>query len=474
MKRLSGWDLLLLSSETPNVHQHTLKVAIVDTAGFEGDATFDAFREVFRTRLHLLEPLRFELMQTPWRLHRPIWHEDAELDLDHHLQRVQVPPPGDRHQLDAVIGALAGEPLDRRRPLWQFYYAEGLADQRVAVIGKVHHVLADGVASANLMARVMTGFDSEPVESRANAPSPPPTPAEVVQFAVRDHVARLRALPSAMRAAMVGAYRLQRRARQRDRHPELAAKFKPPPTFFNHKLSASRVFASAAVPLRDVEALSKTVHITINDLVLTTAAGALRSVLLEHGETADQPLIASVPTATDTSPDRISGNALATMLVSLPVQAIDPMERLRLIRTSTRIAKEDHQLLGPTLVGQWLEFVPPTITRAVFGWMSRREAPNQLFNLIVSNVRGPRERVTTAGAVVTDFYSVGPLAAGAALNVTVWSYVDQLSIAVLGDADFIRDAHELTDAFQSAFTELQKAASRHGCLGTPQASRVDP
>jgi len=462
VKRLSGWDLLLLSSETPNVHQHTLKVAIVDTTGFEGEATFDAFCDVFRTSLNVLEPLHYQLVKTPWRLHRPIWREDAELDLDYHLQRVHVPAPGGRHQLDAVIGAIAGTPLDRSRPLWQFYYAEGLADQRVAVIGKVHHVLADGVASANLMARAVKGFDIESEESPTSPTSAPPTSVEVVRFAVRDHFARLRAVPSAVRAGLIGAYRLQSRARQRDRHPQLAGKFKPPPTFFNQKISATRVFASAAVPLGEVVTLSKRLDVTINDLVLTTTAGALRCVLLDHGEPADQPLIASVPTATDTSPDRISGNALATMLVSLPVQARDPMERLRLIRTSTHIAKEDHQLLGPTLVGQWLEFVPPAITRATFRWMSRRDAPNQLFNLIVSNVPGPRERVRTAGAVVTEFYSVGPLAAGAALNLTVWSYVDQLSVAVLADENIFRDAHELTDAFGGAFTELLNAAGDHG------------
>lgn len=465
MKRLSGWDLLLLSSETPSVHQHTLKVAIVDTTGFEGEATFDAFCDVFRTSLDVLEPLHYQLVKTPWRLHRPIWREDAELDLDYHLQPVQVPAPGGRYELDAVIGTIAGTPLDRSRPLWQFFYAEGLADQRVAVIGKVHHVLADGVASANLMARAMQGFDTESEPSRTSPTSAPPTSVEVVRFAVRDHFARLRALPAAVRAGLIGAYRLQSRVRQRDRHPELAAKFKPPPTFFNQKISAARVFASAGVPLDEVVTLSKRLDVTINDLVLTATAGALRRVLLDHGEPTDRPLIASVPTATDTSPDRISGNALATMLVSLPVQAEDAMERLRLIRTSTFIAKEDHQLLGPTLVGQWLEFVPPAVTRATFRWMSGRDAPNQLFNLIVSNVPGPRERVSTAGAVVTEFYSVGPLAAGAGLNMTVWSYADQLSVAALADKNIFRDAHELTEAFVSAFTELLEAAgSTNGSL----------
>ncbi|MBX9979443.1 MAG: wax ester/triacylglycerol synthase family O-acyltransferase, partial [Mycobacterium gordonae] len=126
MKRLSGWDVFMLASETPNVHQHTLKVAVVDTSGFEGVASFERFREVFRARLPVLEPMHYQLVRTPWHLHRPVWYEDAELDLDYHLQRVEVPAPGGRRELDAVIGRIASTPLDRSRPLWQFYFAEGL------------------------------------------------------------------------------------------------------------------------------------------------------------------------------------------------------------------------------------------------------------------------------------------------------------------------------------------------------------
>lgn len=447
----------MLASETPNVHQHTLKVAVVDTSAFEGTPSFEAFREVFRSRLPVLEPLRYQLASVPWRLHRPIWRENAELDLDYHLKRVQVPAPGGRRQLDAVIGDIASTAVDRRRPLWQFYYAEGLADDQIAVIGKVHHVLADGVASANLMARTVDWPDDAPPQQHTET-TRPPTTREVVTFAARDHVTRMRNLPSAVRAGVGGAYRLQRRIRQRRRHPQLAAQFNPPPTFFNHKVAPGRMFASAALPFGDVKAISKKLDATVNDVVLATAAGALRRLLLLYGDHTDQPLIASVPASTDTSPDRIAGNALATMLVSLPVQIADPVQRLDLIRTSTRIAKEDHELLGPTLVGQWLEFIPHAMTRLVFGLMSRREAPNRLFNLIVSNVPGPRKQGSVAGAVVTEFYSVGPIAAGAPLNITVWSYVDQLSIAVLTDDATLRDPHDLTDAFAAAFAEMREAA----------------
>jgi diacylglycerol O-acyltransferase / wax synthase len=467
VKRLSGWDVLLLSSEAPNVHQHTLKVAVVDTAEFDGEPTFEAFREVFRSRLPVLDPLRFLLVRIPWRLHRPIWRENADVNLDYHLQRVHVPAPGGRRELDDVIGAIAGTALDRRYPLWQLYFADGLADGRIAVIGKVHHVLADGVASANLMARAMEWPDSRPHEREPLASDPAPTTAELLKFATRDHVMRIRALPSAIRSGVAGAYRIQRRARRRRQHPELASRFDPPPTFLNHKLSAGRTFASATLPLADIKAISKKLDVTINDVVLTIAAGGLRRLLLKYGERAERPLIASIPTATDTSPDRISGNALATMLVSLPVQIDDPMQRLQLIRTSTDIAKEDHELLGPTVVSQWLEFVPPAIMRTVFRWTSRREAPNQLFNVIVSNVPGPRERGRIAGAVVAEIYSVGPLAAGSALNVTVWSYVDQLNVAVLSDDSTLGDTHDVTDALLAAFAELREAVGLTGHVSDP-------
>ena len=113
------------------------------------------FRRTIARRLHLLDPLRYRLVDIPWKLHHPMWLEDCAVDLDYHLRRVRVPSPGGRRELDQVIGEIASTPLDRGRPLWEFHFAEGMADDRFALIGKVHHTLADGVASANLLARLM-------------------------------------------------------------------------------------------------------------------------------------------------------------------------------------------------------------------------------------------------------------------------------------------------------------------------------
>ena len=100
MKRLNGMDAMLLYSETPNLHTHTVKVAVIDATDFDGDFTFDVFRQTVRRRLHLLDPLRYRLVDIPWNLHHPMWMEDCPVDLDYHLRRVQVPAPGGRRELD--------------------------------------------------------------------------------------------------------------------------------------------------------------------------------------------------------------------------------------------------------------------------------------------------------------------------------------------------------------------------------------
>src|SRR4051812_16448479 len=120
---------------------HTLKIGVVDVSGLAEDFSFEFFKRVAGERLQALKPLRYQLVDIPLRLHHPMWVENPSIDLDYHVRRVMVPAPGGRRELDQVIGEIAGTPLDRTRPLWEMYVAEGLADGRCAIIHKVHHVL---------------------------------------------------------------------------------------------------------------------------------------------------------------------------------------------------------------------------------------------------------------------------------------------------------------------------------------------
>ena len=449
-------DAMLLYSEAPNLHTHTLKVTVIDPADFDGEFGFDVFRRHVRRRLHLLEPLRYQLVDIPWQLHHPMWQENCEVDLDYHLRRVRVPAPGGRRELDGVIGELASTPLDRSRPLWEFHFAEGLSGGRFALIGKVHHALADGVASVNLLARAMDLKDATTDEREAEA-SVTPSTGDLLRAAARDHTRQIAELPALIRDAAVGLTRVRRRTRERGAHPDLATAFDAPPTFLNHVVSPQRRFASATLPLADFKATAKALGITMNDLVLSTAAGGLRKLLLAYDGAADRPIIASVPTATDKS-DRVTGNEISGLSVSLPVHIADPTERARLVALATRIAKEDHEILGPRLYGRMMAYLPTAVAPTAFRWLARREAPNKMMNVAVSSVAGPRERGHFGGAAVSEIYSTGVLSPGAPVNITVWSYVDQLGIAVLTDDQTFNDPHEATDALIEAFTELRSAA----------------
>ena len=477
MKRVNGWDALMLYSETPNVHQHTLKVAVIDISQFTGKPTVEVLRETLHRRLHLLEPLRYQLIDVPLHLHRPMWRERAEVDLDYHVRPIQVPAPGGRRELDRLTGDIASTPLSRSRPLWEMYFVEGLAGPRVAVIAKIHHALADGVASANLMARALDWPQSSADERDQCGTDPEPSTAQLLAAAGRDHLRQLAMLPAAVRQSATGIARLRRRARERGRHPQLARAFHPPPTFINHKLSPRRTFATATLSLSDVKETAKHLGITINDVVLATAAGALRELLLRYDGRAEQPIIASVPVSIDTSPERISGNALSTMLVSLPVQVDDALERIRLTCVGTRIAKENHEMLGRKTIASWVDYVPAAAMIAAFRWASHYQQQNKVLNLTISNVPGPRQRGRIAGAVVGEIYSVGPVAAASGLNITVCSYVDQLNISVLADDRTLTEPHQATDAMIRSFAEIRGAASFGEQLSQvstamPQASAV--
>jgi hypothetical protein len=146
------------------------------------------------------------------------------------------------------------------------------------------------------------------------------------------------------------------------------------------------------------------------------------------------------------------------MAVSLPTHIDDPLQRVRLTSTSTAIAKENNELFGPELYGRLISYLPGAAAPSAFRWLARQDMRNRLFNIPVSNVAGPRERGRFAGAPVSEIYSAGPLITACGINITVWSYVDQLNISVIADDRTLDDTHELTDAMVGAFREICSAA----------------
>ncbi len=447
----------MLYSETQEIHMHTLKIGVIDVSGV-GGYDFDVFRRVAYPRLYALAPLRYQLVDIPLKLHHPMWVQNSDIDLDYHLRRVTVPTPGGRRELDELIGTIASTPLDRSHPLWEMYVVDGLAENRIAIVHKVHHVLADGVASANQMAKAMQSeVPSAPLASMP-AQDQSWTRASLLKAAGRDHVGLVRKMPRLVGETAGGVSRVRRRSKERGHHPDLARNFSPPDCFINHVVSPGRRFATAPLALSDVKQTSRHLGVTLNDIVLATAAGALRRLLLRYDGRADSPLIAGVPISYNTSPERLVGNEFTYMTPSLPVHIEDPIERVKLTALATKIAKENHQLLGPTVLPAWMSYLPTALAPGLFRAQARRVESASVMNLTISNVPGPRTRGDIEGGIVTEIYSVGPIVAGSGMNITVWSYVDQLAVSVLTDDRTLGDPHEATDAMIDAFIEIRRAA----------------
>jgi diacylglycerol O-acyltransferase len=384
-----------------------------------------------------------------------MWRENCEVDLDYHVRTYQVDSPGRRRQLDDAVGRIATTPLDRSKPLWEMYLIEGLANGRIAVLGKIHHALADGVASANLLARGMD-LQSAPADRDSYAMDPAPGRGELVRTAFADHLRQIRRLPGVMRYTAQGIGRVRKSSKKLS--PELTRPFTPPPSFMNHRVDAQRKFATMTLALADVKQTAKQLGVTINDMVLAISAGALRRLSLKYDGRADHPLLASVPVSFDFSPERISGNYFTGVMMVVPIQLDDPLERVQAVHDAAVDAKETHHLLGPELVSRWAAYFPPAPAERLFRWLADKDGQNKVLNIPISNVPGPREPGRVGGALVTEIYSVGPLTTGSGLNITVWSYVDQLNISVLSDGATLLDPHELTDAMIAAFIEIRRAA----------------
>lgn len=236
MKRLTGWDAVLLYSEAPNVHMHTIKVAVIELDPESRGFTIDAFRQVIAGRMDKLVPLGYQLIDVPYKFHHPMWRENCEVDFTYHIRPWQLPAPGGRRELDEAVGQIASTPLDRAHPLWEMYFVEGLANGRIAVVLKIHHALADGVASANLMAH---GMDLMPTPQLSSyTPDPAPTKRELINTAFVDHMRHIKRIPATVRYTAQGIRRVRRSSRKLS--PELTMPFTPPPTFMNHMLTPER------------------------------------------------------------------------------------------------------------------------------------------------------------------------------------------------------------------------------------------
>ena len=469
MQRLTGLDAGYLYMETPTLHMHTLKIAVLDPSTVPGGYTFAKVKEELGRRLHLLPPFRRRLLDVPFGLHHPLWIEDPDFDLDWHVRRVAVPSPGSQRELCELIGDIASHQLDRRRPLWEIWVVEGLEGGRIGFVTKMHHSMADGVAAAAMMANVLE-TEPDPIEPRAPdrpwTPDVVPSRTQLVLRALIDLFVTIRGLPALLGRTAAG---MRRVAQVRKANPTVpsATPLNTPRTRFNGALTPHRVFATTTLPLDAVKTVRRAFDVTLNDVVLGVCAGALMRYLDKHGDHLDKPLLAGVPISTEgpTDTPRLAGNRVSNLFVSLRTDIEDPVARLKAIHESSMVAKDVFRAMGVDMLADWSEMTPPKPLSAFMRLYSRwrladYHAPPQ--NAVISNVPGPPLPLYVAGAKLVELYSTGPILEGIGLNITVWSYLGTLYFGLISCRELMPDLFDLADLLPAALDELLVAAEMDG------------
>lgn len=483
MYRLHGQDAVWLYRETLSTPMHTLKIFLVKL-GPGQQLDFATVHASVPRLLHEVPMLRQRPVFVPLGLHHPVMIEDPEFDLDYHLNRAAVPKPGGMRELEEVIAHIASHPLDQTRPLWQFWVLEGLQDGRIALVQKIHHTLADGMASLNFMMRVwQSGYHDPDSKAPLWEPEPMPTKRQLVWDALRDHLGKdMRKLPEFFKAVHHSTLGIAMYARGTDSPTMRSIRGDLPKTRWNRALSSRRSFATAQLDLEQLKQLRKQMGGTLNDLILALVAGSIRAYLGSHDELPDTSLLVTIPVSGEAkASSRESGNATAVIVSSLHVHIADPVRRYQAIRESTELGKSELDIVGRDTFGLMAHYIPPALQQRTANRAFRTQSADKRSfkppsNLSVSNVPGPRSKFEALGNVVEELYSAGPLVEGMGLNITVWSYAGNMNFTLVACMKALPDVHKLATGLGDSLLELQQLQGEADPLqqANPASNAPDP
>ena len=482
---LSVLDTSFLNLESGTTHMHVGGISIFDGPPPDCDELYAHIE----SRLHLVPRYRQKLAEPGFQLGRPMWIDDPCFALDYHVRHTALPRPGGRDKLKQLASRVFSQQLDRSKPLWEMWFAEGLEEGRWAIISKAHHALIDGMSGVDLLGLLFDptpgggaasgsasgGARPEPraVEppERAWHPRPAPSRAELVAGAAVDIATR----PLRIAGRALGAVRSPRRTAAEVaegakgiRDVLVGPMLSPAPDVpLNQSIGPHRRVEWTTFRLDDFKAVKNELGGTVNDVVLAVVAGALREWLRARGTRVEGlELRAMVPVSVRAEGERNQfGNRVAAMRGPLPVYAADPVERLRLVTEAMQDLKASKQAVGAEVLANLQEFAPPTL----LALGSRINFSTRLFNTVVTNVPGPQFPIYMLGREMTEMVPLGFLAANHTVFFAIMSYTGKLAVGLLGDRDVMTDLDEIASALERSLAELKRAA---GIQDKPAARRA--
>lgn len=470
MQRMSGLDASFLYIETPTMPMHVGLVCVLEPSE-KAPYDYRKVHSLIESEARAQPSFRKRLVEVPLGVSHPYWMDDPNFDAIHHVRRVMCDPPGGQAELCHMVGRIMSSPLDRGRPLWEVWIVEGLEQGRYALVCKVHHAIADGMGGAQLLATMFSSSPDVPSRRAAGAltsepppATPPPIPSELemLKTALGTKVDASREMVRLFRRTTQALGEFYERRTHED-HNSGGSVFDAPRTCWNEPITADRIAAFARISQEDVRAIRKPFDATAHEVLLAICAGALRSFLEERGELPDSALVVACPVAVRSRTPGQGSNRISAMLTSLATHIEDPVSRLASIRASSRGARAEHDALGGDMLASWAELVFPGMFKTAAKMYTKyrvaaRHRP--IYNLVVSNVTGPRKPLYFGGARMLAAYPLGPIVEGAGLNITVMSYGTDIDFGMVAARTLLPDLADIAGHIREATAELLAAARK--------------
>ena len=453
-ERLSALDTAFLDIEAPTAPMHVGSVSI-----FEGKAPGPReLGNLIASRLERVPRYAQKLAAVPLGIGRPVWVDDGDFDLDRHLLRTSLPRPGGMPELGKLAGLLFARPMDREKPLWEYWVVEGLGRQRFAVVSKTHHCMIDGVSGVDLASILMeTDRAARAPEGAAGwKPRPAPGLVSLVADALRDQVLHpLAMVREAMSPATEGRRVLEEIVGGLGPLAAISRLGPAPPSPLNRPVGSARIFEMVSVDLGEVKRIRAALGGTVNDVILSVVAGALRELLLMRKEPIEGPLRVMVPVSVRREAARGTlGNQVAAVFCPLPVHRENPLARLREVSASMAGLKEMRQAVGAMALTRLGNFAPHVLAALA----TRLQGRAPWFNLVVTNVPGPQMPLYLLGRKLLACHPLVPLTTTTTISVALLSYDGSIDIGLLGDAELAEDLPHLKRAIPAALAKLAKEA----------------
>ena len=463
MQQLSGLDSVFLRAELGNTYLHIGPVMVYTPAAGDAEPGFEDILSFFENRLHRSDVFRRKLVEAPWKLDNPYWIEDPDFDLENHVHQRRLPNPGNWSQLCDEIARVHAFPLDREQPLWAAHVIygldeiEGLPRGSFAIYFKTQHATMDGATGSGIVEAVhdkdADGVSEHPLDLWKGERTP--LTLNLLSRALVNNIRQPFKLAGVIAKAVPSVSRIVKGTIEDDfESPKWRER-----TRFNHPVGPDRVCGFIEMGLDEVKEMRQLVPgCTLNDVTLTIISGAMNRYLKDKGESPDKTLVAGVPVnVRNPQQNGAGGNIISMMSVALCSDIEDPLKRMKCLHQQTLASKSYHDTLGPELVTNLFDALPPYLLAHLSGPVFSSGALGKIptiFNTVVTNVPGPREPLFLGGSKMKMILGLGPVVDGIGLFHTVSSCAGILTIGFQACADMMPDPGFYTRCVQDAYDEL--------------------